>query len=369
MVAGPLGITHMIPVSTGARGAVNLRVGRLPRGPTLTLRVKSFTSMAEVAAMQRKPVSSALAYNQSPLVILNGFGAGSAQHMQLAAVMFQNMFPAIDVATVKLADCRRVAMFHIDKESGDIEFRHYFIRTKAADTSRAVKRILRKGKNLPNLSSLEDISDYFNDGEVGGYGSESEGEDDPSSQVDVVSERKLNRREARSSGSGSESVVRKSSVRLQELGPRIRMKLIKVEDGLFDGDVIHHAYLKKTPEEAAKLRESRKMREAEKNKRRSQQEANVERKKAKAAAAGTRNSRGQDRAGLKAYQNNEGDVESDDDDAYMRQALGDDDEDEGADGKVKGKKGGKGSKGGRVFGKRGRGDGEGGEGSRKKGKF
>ena len=54
----------------------------MPRGPTLTLRVKSYTSMADVAAMHRKPASSPLAYNASPLVILNNFGAGSAQHIQ-----------------------------------------------------------------------------------------------------------------------------------------------------------------------------------------------------------------------------------------------------------------------------------------------
>ena len=114
--------------------------------------------------------------------------------MKLMAITFQNMFPAIDVATVKLADCRRVARFHVDKESGEIEFRHYFIRTKAADTSRQVKRLLRK-KNLPNLASLDDISDYFNDEGAGGYGSESEGEDDPAHEVEVVKEQRQNRRD------------------------------------------------------------------------------------------------------------------------------------------------------------------------------
>jgi len=330
--------------------------------------------MADVVAMQRKPASSKLAYNASPLVILNNFGAGQAQHMQLAAVMFQNMFPAIDVATVKLADCRRVAMFHVDKESGEIEFRHYFIRTKAADTSRQVKRIMRK-KNLPNLASLDDISDYFNDGEAGGYGSESEGEDDPSNEVDVVKAEKQNRRDK--GKAEPTSVVRKSTVRLQELGPRLRMKLLKVEDGLFEGDIIHHAYVKKTPEEAAKLREQRKMRDAAKTKRKSAQEANVARKKAKKEAAGTRNTRGKERAGLKAFQNEHDDV-SDDDAEYFREAVGEEAEDismlgnktffegkgggkgkggKGGGGKGGGGKGKGGGKGGRVFNKRKR-DGE-----------
>jgi len=349
-VAGPLGITHLIPFSQGSRGAVNMRVGRMPRGPTITLRVKSYTSMADVASSQRRPVSSQLAYMHSPLVILNNFGATQEQHTQLMAVLFQNMFPAIDIATVKLSDSKRVAMFHLDKETNEVEFRHYFIRTKAADTSRQVKRVLRKGSKGPNLSKLQDISDLFDPEAEVAYGSESEGEDDPSTHVEVLNQAKQRPgwRDRKKGSSG----VRKSAVRLQELGPRIRMKLLKVEDGLFDGDIIHHAYVKKTPEEAAKLREMRKMRDAERNKRKSAQAEAVAKKKARIEAAGSRNSRGKDRAGLKAFQNDAKDEDEDDDEAYFREQVGEDREDDGEDdgGKVKGSKG-KGI-GGRVFGQK-----------------
>ena len=78
--------------------------------------------------------------------------------------------------------------------------------------------------------------------------------------------------------------AQKSALKLVELGPRLTMELVKVEKGLGTGDVMYHAYIHKSPEEAAALK-ARKEREAElKQQRRAQQQANVERKRQAAEA-------------------------------------------------------------------------------------
>jgi ribosome biogenesis protein SSF1/2 len=60
-----------------------------------------------------------------------------------------------------------------------------------------------------------------------GYGSESE-VDDEAAMVSLPSDvDKLNR------------ASRKSAVRLQEIGPRMTMRLVKVEAGLCSGDVLY----------------------------------------------------------------------------------------------------------------------------------
>jgi hypothetical protein len=60
-----------------------------------------------------------------------------------------------------------------------------------------------------------------------GYGSESE-VDDEAATVSLVSDvDKLNR------------ASRKSAVRLQEIGPRMTMRLVRVESGLCSGDVLY----------------------------------------------------------------------------------------------------------------------------------
>ena len=71
----------------------------------------------------------------------------------------------------------------------------------------------------------------------------------------------------------------KSALKLVELGPRLRLKLTKVERGLAVGDVMYHAYIKKSASEVKKQRAKIEREALEKKRRREEQEANVERKK------------------------------------------------------------------------------------------
>lgn len=77
--------------------------------------------------------------------------------------------------------------------------------------------------------------------------SESEMEDDPNSLV-TVSQKLISR------GNIEQG---KSAVRLSELGPRLTLQLIKVEDGLLDGAVLYHDYIHKTEEEKLAIQKKR----------------------------------------------------------------------------------------------------------------
>lgn len=70
-------------------------------------------------ALQKRPCDVAELYETAPLVVLNNFGAADAAnpdsatasvpaHIKLMRITFQNMFPALDVATVRLSECRQV---------------------------------------------------------------------------------------------------------------------------------------------------------------------------------------------------------------------------------------------------------------------
>jgi ribosome biogenesis protein SSF1/2 len=41
-------------------------------------------------------------------------------------------------------------------------------------------------------------------------------------------------------------------LRLHELGPRLKLKLVKIEEGICRGNVVFHDYIKKTPAEIKK---------------------------------------------------------------------------------------------------------------------
>lgn len=56
-------------------------------------------------------------------------------------VTLQNMFPSINVATIKLSDCRRVVMFNLDKATGSVEMRHYAVRATPTGITKAIKKV------------------------------------------------------------------------------------------------------------------------------------------------------------------------------------------------------------------------------------
>ena len=92
--------------------------------------------------MQRRPIEATQAYRTAPLVVLNNFNDPMlGAHVKLLKVTLQNMFPTINVAEVKLSDCRRVVLFHYETSTGCVEMRHYAIRAAPTGVSRAVKKV------------------------------------------------------------------------------------------------------------------------------------------------------------------------------------------------------------------------------------
>lgn len=286
-VAAQLGVTHMLVFGQSGVGPT-LRIGRLPQGPTLTFRLQKYSLVQHVRNSQKRPVDAKAALHAPPLVVLNNFNCPAAEgkrHLKVVMLTFQAMFPAINVKTVNTSQCKRVVLIHyVPKKEGvegsvdTFELRHYLVKAAPRGISRNVKKILRSRGGVPNLGEAEDISEYVlgkfkpkrnassSSGGDGGYAtsdSEFEGDED-----DVVT--------LPSGGKGSKRMTQ-SYVKLKEIGPRLSMELLKVEDGVFTGEVQYHAYLNKTAaqEEAtrqmhvekAKLKAERKLIQAENIKR------------------------------------------------------------------------------------------------------
>jgi ribosome biogenesis protein SSF1/2 len=304
-VAGPLGVTHLMMLSQSETN-VTLRLARTPRGPTLNFRVEAYSLGRQVRAAQRKPVDIAGAFDVAPLVVMHNFtnlpadatvkvpgqaGVPLADALKLAMATFQHMFPPINPAAVKLGDCRRVVMVHFNKATRSLELRHYYVRAVPVGVSRAVKKVVTGGggggsgvaggSKLPDLSRLDDISQYVlgtgrgAGGGAGAYDSEIEGGGDgDAGRVTLPADFR---------GAGN-TAASQSSIRLSEIGPRLTLKLVKVEQGLCGGEVLYHAFVAKSERDAAELRARAATREAGRAERKATQEANVARKAAEAAA-------------------------------------------------------------------------------------
>lgn len=266
-VAGQLGLTHILAFSQNSE-SLSLRLARFPQGPTLSFKVERYCLQAHVKATQKRPFESTAAYLTPPLVVLNNFNDAYGAHVKLMKITFQHMLPALNVATVKLMDCRRIVLFNYDKATGNVEVRHYAIRAAPLGLSRSVRRLVQT--KVPDLSKMEDISEYVlgSAAMAGGAASDSEMEDEGSHVVLPDKYR----------GRGNLKAQR-SAIKLSELGPRMTLKLKKVERGFLEGDVIYHEYIHRTPEEVRALETKVKAAKELKKRRREEQERNVARKK------------------------------------------------------------------------------------------
>ncbi|KPI44522.1 Ribosome biogenesis protein SSF1 [Cyphellophora attinorum] len=228
-----------------------------------------------------------------------------------------------------------------------LSLRHYAITTRQSNISKRVRRFdaaeqrrrsqkqsnkSSSGAALPNLGRLEDAADYLLDPSAAGYTSASDTELESENEVEVLEtethQRVLSRKQRQKlqderaaavdrnasvadadvndeedasqpdrkpdpSTSASQQRLQKRAIALHELGPRMELSLVKVEEGLCDGRVMWNSFVSKSSEETAELDDRWKTRRAEKEERRRVQRENVARKRGDKQDAG-KNGAGED---------------------------------------------------------------------------
>ena len=279
-IASTLNVTHIVMFTTTAK-AVYLRLIRLPRGPTLTYRIRGFTNARMVRASLRRPMLYDSLFRKQPLMIMNGFthdkatsnGASAGKHsdleLKLQASMWRNLFPAFDMETINLNDIKRCVLMNYDSSNGTIDFRHYAIRLKPIGITKTVKKLL-VSKKVPNLGRFNDFTQVL---DRDGMLTESEGEEDavPTDMASVTVPDHVKAKGVLAND--------KSAVRLTEIGPRMTFSLFKIESGIMEGEILYHAVVSKTQEQIKQLRVRKDTERKEKEERKRIQEANVKRKR------------------------------------------------------------------------------------------
>lgn len=288
VMSGPLGVSDMFIFNQSElTGSVTLRIGKLPRGPMLQFKINQYSLIKDVSKILRHPKTvgrDSVEFLNPPLLVLNGFTSKMNEaepHEKLLVTVFQNMFPPIQPQLTKVTGIKRVLMINKDPVTNEISIRHYAIDTKLVDTARNIKKLINSHhslkKNLPNMKTNEDVSDLLLDPySVGGLTSDSEVEDD--AIVEVKEEQAVKKKEE------DKPETRKKAIKLTELGPRINMTLVKIEEGLIGSSkTIYHSKITKTKEEEKQLEQKAQKKRKLKEERRAVQLANVEAKRAKKA--------------------------------------------------------------------------------------
>ncbi|XP_039269096.2 suppressor of SWI4 1 homolog [Styela clava] len=278
-IAGPLNVTNFIMFSKSPNGT-NMRIARLPRGPTLYFQVTKYSLNHDIVSALKRPQTSEGQFRHPPLLVLNNFkdtpnksdenkGNFEVNPRKLCATMLQNMFPSINIHKVKLNQVKRCVSFSYDQETDLIEFRHFNIAVKPMGMSRRLKKLVAR-KDLPDLSKYSDISEYLTQKPGEGSASESEADPDgPHNEVELPP----------TSVSGKDDLLnQKCAIRLTELGPRMTLRLIKCEEGLCSGDVLYHSLIDKTKDELEETLKKKAEKKKLKAKRKAEQAKNVAKK-------------------------------------------------------------------------------------------
>ncbi|KAL3477896.1 Brix domain-containing protein [Aspergillus californicus] len=320
VMTGPLGVTHLMLFSKSSTGNTNMRLALTPRGPTLNFKVENYSLCRDIEKAQKRPRGGGQDHKTPPLLVMNNFNTPDADENSkvpkrlegLTTTIFQSLFPPINPQAQPLSSIRRVMLLNREPASNKegsyvLNLRHFAITTRKTGISKRIRRLdpkevrnREKHKSaVPNLGKLEDAADYLLDPSAAGYTSASETELDTDAEVEVsgtTTRKVLTKREMQRMRSGekvdkktSAPEVEKRAVKLVELGPRLKLRLIKVEEGLCDGRVMWHDYINKSQKEVDNLDKSWNKKNKDKAQRKKIQKENVERKKqdkAKARAEG-----------------------------------------------------------------------------------
>ncbi|TKA26119.1 hypothetical protein B0A50_04615 [Salinomyces thailandicus] len=325
-MAGPLGVSHLLLFSRSSNGNTNLRLALTPRGPTFHFRVEKYSLAKDVHRSMKRPKTGANDHHLTPpLLVMNNFTTTPQQqkdseqqpqippHLEsLTTTVFQSLFPPINPTKTPLKSIKRIMLLDrtnaatpsSDSANYTLNLRHYAIETR---TAKSVPKALRrldaaeklhhshqsKAKNaLPNLGKLTDVSDYLLDPHAAdGFTSDSEPETDAEVEVLATTAQKIQRKNTKKGENipdrrDPRANVERKAIKLHELGPRMRLRLTKVEEGLCGGKVMWHEYIHKTKEEVREMERVHEGRRREKDERKRVQKANVERKRSERRARG-----------------------------------------------------------------------------------
>ncbi|KAM7533238.1 hypothetical protein Aperf_G00000118925 [Anoplocephala perfoliata] len=316
----------------GGGGGVYMHLIRTPSGPSVTFRVGEYCLTRDIFTLVRK-VFDVRQFSTPPLLAMTGFGAGSNQppppHLRLLVDMFQNMLPSLNVQKLKVSSVRRVLLLsrEVDAsadggEGGEVIYlRHYNIRLENRSISRALRRLgmggapmkrqkasgglgpqgIGKSTGVPSFAKYASIDDYLTKGSLL--------TDSAASEVEDIAEVQLPGQSMDEGAGGGEtsgkpsqlkskdikeawaqakathgfthlSGCRKACVRLTEIGPRLTLQLIKIEEGVNSGTVLYHSWQKRTPQEIAQQEAEFRARDALRAQRRAEHERRRKEKEA-----------------------------------------------------------------------------------------
>ncbi|KAF9472778.1 Brix-domain-containing protein [Pholiota conissans] len=296
LTMGPaLSVSHLLAFTLTPL-APSLRIVKLSDGPTLSFRVERYSLMKDLMSTSRRARSVGMEYLSPPLLVLASFPPPSPTtppHLPLLMKSFQSLFPPLSPHTLSLSSARRVVLISYNAERGTVDFRHYIIKVKPYGVSKRVRKVLEgvghssTKSGFLDLGNEKDVADFLlrNRGEPGPEGGY---ESAASSAESVAGDDRDAVNLAEDYVGRNNKKGQRRAVRLEEIGPRMELRLIKITEGVpgKEGAVMYHEFVKKSKKEVLAQKAEHAAKAKLKKERREEQDRNVARKKAENKSKG-----------------------------------------------------------------------------------
>lgn len=267
------GFSHMM-MFTNTEKSSYLKLAKMPKGPTITFKIKDYCLSSDIfkeSGINQRPLTKN--FDHVPLIIMNGFNSTDIPSeyetaLKTTSMMFQSFFPPLNLTEIQMKKCKRVVLVNLnmteDKEP-ELLFRHYDIEIEKYSSKKTISNLINSINVNRDFSNFSNIADYVL--KQSGFTSQSENEDPNLGECEIINEKNSNQE--------------KIKVKLREIGPRLNLKIHKIEEGFLKGNVIFHSLIKKSKKEIYEIMQELKEKRKEKKKRREEQEKNIKEKEKK----------------------------------------------------------------------------------------
>ncbi|XBW35624.1 hypothetical protein QEN19_001198 [Hanseniaspora menglaensis] len=359
VMCSPLNVTHLFTFTQSANNEndIYLKLGKLHNGPTVTFKVNEYSLLKDINRFKNKSINThSLIFQEPPLLVINGFKSDIPQE-KIIISLFQNIYPPINPMQKKIEDIKRVLLVN-KLEDGTVEIRHYMIVikdliNKADVKAKNIDKLLRlkndSRRTIPNLKKKKDISSLVLE-DLGYMTSDNESDieeeqiikqedeikqeleeedqalsaennedeeleikDDEDSDVEIKDEEdeeQTLKKQKLNNGASKRQSSNKKAIKLQEIGPRLSLSLLKIESDLFKGETLYHSFIKKSTQEIQDLQKRHDEKVKLKEQRKKEQEANLLKKK---EVKEEKKRRKDERRKIRKEQNEESDKEGSED--------------------------------------------------------
>lgn len=166
---------------------------------------------------------------------------------------FQSLFPPLAPQNLSLSSARRIVLVSYNPDRDTIDFRHYLITVKPYGVSRRVRKVLEGSTASKSASSHSGLLDLGRDQDIADFLLRKKGE--PGPDGDGYESAASSASSAAGDDADAISLVddyvgrnnkrgQKKAVRLDEIGPRMELRLVKVTEGVpgKEGAVMYHSF-------------------------------------------------------------------------------------------------------------------------------